>query len=206
MKTALIIDGHPVIHIGCRQMLAPDFDRVESARSMAEALAAVAQAPPDLALLDLALPDGWGLDLAADLRARAPACRILVFSAQDKPVFAARALKTGVHGFLSKDATPEAFRGAVACVMSGDIYLDDQMARRLALLNSVHAAEPVDSLTERERRMLQILADGGGLRAVALGLEVSYKTAANLSAQLKRKLSAQSLADLIRLGLQQRYG
>lgn len=204
MTTALIIDDHPAIHIGCRQMLAQDFACVESAYSVAEALAAAARNPPDLALLDLALPDGWGLDLAAQLRAAAPGCRIIVFSMNDKPVFAARALQIGVHGFLSKDALPEAFRAAVACVMGGEIYLDDQMARRLALLHSAHAAEPAETLTDRERRMLQILAGGGDLRAVAQGLDVSYKTAANLSTQLKRKLSVQSLADLIRVGLEQR--
>lgn len=206
MTNVLIVDDHPAIHVGCRQMLEQDCATVLSAHSGQEALHMQMAAAPDLILLDLGLPDGWGLDLLPGLQARWPAARVIIFSMNDKPVFAARALQLGVHGFLSKDALPAEFRAAISCVLSGEIYLGDQMARRLALLNSAHVTEPVDTLTDRERQMLRVLAEGGDLRSVAEALDVSYKTAANLSSALKRKLSVQSLADLIRLGLQQNFG
>lgn len=204
IKTALIIDDHPAIHVGCRQMLEPAFASIHGANTAQEALDMLTGLQPDLILLDLGLPDGWGLDMVGDILALSPGARILVFSMNDKPAFAARALQLGVHGFLSKGALPAEFRKAIAAVMAGEIWLDDQMARRLALLNSVHVARPTEALTPRERHMLRVLAEGGDLRSVAETLEISYKTAANLSTQLKRKLAVGSFAELIRAGVQQR--
>ncbi|MBT9246019.1 response regulator transcription factor (plasmid) [Gemmobacter fulvus] len=206
MSTALVIDDHPAIHVGCQQMLAEQFQTVLAASDGPEGLALATAHQPGLILLDLALREVWGLDLVAPLKVASPSARILIFSMNDKPVFAAHALQRGAQGFLSKEALPAEFRKAIRAVLADDIYLDDAMARRVALLNAAPAPKPAPVLNARERQMLQILAQGGDLRAVAEGLSVSYKTAANLSALLKRKLSVQTLADLIRVGLREELG
>ena len=205
MKTALIIDDHPMIHIGCSEMLREmGFAEVLKASSMGEGLTEATAQQPCLTVLDLGLPDANGLDAIGPLKEAASRLKILVFSMNDRPVFAERVLEAGADGFLSKNAAPARFREAVRTVLAGDIYLEHEIAIKLVTRRKEQVADPLSVLSPREREVLFCLGDGLELAAIADRLSVSYKTAANASSSLKRKLGARGLNDLIRIAIENR--
>ncbi|MGR3447082.1 MAG: response regulator transcription factor, partial [Paracoccus sp. (in: a-proteobacteria)] len=191
MKTALVIDDHPITHLGASRLLREmGYERVAQAMSGDEALRLLQEeAPaPDLIVLDISLPGTGGLDLVAPLRAAVPQARILIFSMNDQTGFAARALQAGAQGFLSKNAAPDDFRAAIRTLEAGEFYLSAKQALALATLRAGAAADPLAALSDRERQVLALIGRGFSLQAIADELDVSYKTAANTSSALKKKL------------------
>lgn len=203
MKSALVIDDHPITHLGASRLLRDlGYDPVGQAMSAEDALSRIAADPrPDLIVLDISLPGANGLDLVAPLLAAAPGARILVFSMNDQTGFAARALQAGAQGFLSKNAPPDDFREAVRTLEAGAFYLSPRHAMALATLRAGAAADPLAALSERERRVLGLIGRGLSLQAIADELDVSYKTAANTSSALKRKLGVDGINGLMKFAL-----
>ena len=204
MKSALVIDDHPITHLGANRLLRDlGYETIGQAMTGEEALAQLAQGPaPDLIVLDITLPGAGGLDLVAPLRAAAPQARILVFSMNDQTGFAARALQAGAQGFLSKNAPPADFREAVRTLESGEFYLSPRHAMALATLRAGAAADPLATLSDRERQVLALIGRGLGLQAIADELQVSYKTAANTSSVLKKKLGVDGINGLMKIALE----
>lgn len=199
-KIALVVDDHPVTHLGCRSLLlAEGFDEVREARDMRSAYLEAETAQPALIVLDLGLPGIGGLDMIGPLLARVPGAAILIFSMNEQAVFAGRALENGARGYLSKNSTPDDFRQAVATVMSGQVFLSHDLALRLATQG--RAADPLAGLTPREQQVLRLIGEGRDLQSIADAIHVSYKTAANVSSTLKKKLDAPSLTALIRISI-----
>ncbi|WP_444870500.1 response regulator [Rhodobacter capsulatus] len=154
-RCGLVIDDHPMIHLGCRQMLADaGFDEILTASSAEEGLALARSRQPDLAVLDLNLPEAGGMESIAPLLRACPGLRILVFTMNDRPAFAARVLEQGAHGFLSKNAPPASFRAAVAAITRGEVWLDHDTAMRLVTRRGLTAESPLAGLTPRERTVL----------------------------------------------------
>lgn len=203
MSCGLVIDDHPMIQLGCRQiMLDAGYDEVLAAASAEEGIETARARQPGVAVLDLGLPGAGGLESIAPLRDAAPQMRILVFTMNDCPAVASRALEAGAHGFLSKTAAPVTFREALGTLRAGDIYLDHQTAMQLVTRRNIAARTPLSGLTPRERAVLFKLGAGLGLSRIADDLDVSYKTAANTSSVLKKKLGASGLNDLIRIAIE----
>lgn len=203
MPSALVIDDHPVTHLGCQHLLgSAGFDPVLDARDMRSAYGLAENHQPDLILLDLGLPGIGGLDMIVPLQSRVAEAKILIFSMNDQPVFARRAIAAGARGYLSKNAPPDEFRHAVTQVMAGQIHLSADMALRMAALDAPGSADPLQKLTPRENQVLQLLGEGADLQSIADRINVSYKTAANVSATLKKKLGANSLNELIRIAIE----
>lgn len=202
-KRILLVDDHPIVRAGCLRLLADaGYLRLMEAADGETALTSYERARADLVVLDLNLKgraDGW--EVAASLLRRDPATLILIFSMNDDPVFAARALKAGAKGYITKNDAPTTLVEAVECVLSGQIYLSHAMARDLALMNHARPTDPLESLTAREREVLGLLGRGLTLSAVAESLGVSYKTAANACTQIKDKLGAESTRALIRIAI-----
>lgn len=203
MKSALVIDDHPITHLGANRLLRDlGYDRIGQAMSGEEALAQLAgDEAPDLIVLDISLPGAGGLDLVAPLRAAAPDARILIFSMNDETGFAARALQAGAQGFLSKNAPPADFREAVRMLEAGEFYLSPRHAMALATLRAGAAADPLGALSDRERQVLALIGRGLSLQAIADELDVSYKTAANTSSMLKKKLGVEGINGLMKFAL-----
>lgn len=199
-RVALVVDDHPITHLGCGRLLADlGYARVLKAMSGAEALAIMDGFAPDIVVLDIALPDAQGLSLIAPIRERAPDAAILMFSMNDQPGFAARALAEGAQGFLSKNAAPEEFAAAIRALEAGEFYLSPKQALALATRQAGAAADA--PLTGREEQVLTLIGDGQSLQEIADALGVSYKTVANTSSTLKRKLNVSSMSGLIRQAL-----
>ena len=202
-KRALVIDDHPITHLGASRLLRDlGYDPVGQAMSGEEALDQLTRdAAPDLIVLDISLPGAGGLDLVAPLLAAAPDARILVFSMNDQTGFAARALQAGAQGFLSKNAPPSDFRDAVRTLEAGEFYLAPKQAMALATLRAGAAGDPLGALSDRERQVLALIGQGHGLQAIADQLGVSYKTAANTSSALKKKLGVDGINGLMKFAL-----
>jgi DNA-binding NarL/FixJ family response regulator len=131
-----------------------------------------------------------------------PQAKILVFSMYDDPVFAARALEAGAHGYLSKTSKPEEFIAAIGTIRSDKVYLEHAIATQLAVLHSGRNHNPFVALSARELQVLRLIGQGKRHSDIAEQLNLSYKTVANTSSQLKAKLGAKSLADLIRIAIE----
>ncbi len=202
-KRALVIDDHPITHLGASRLLRDlGYDPVGQAMSGEEALDQLTRDPAaDLIVLDISLPGAGGLDLVAPLLAAAPDARILVFSMNDQTGFAARALQAGAQGFLSKNAPPSDFRDAVRTLVAGEFYLAPKQAMALATLRAGAAGDPLGALSDRERQVLALIGQGHALQAIADQLGVSYKTAANTSSALKKKLGVDGINGLMKFAL-----
>jgi two-component system invasion response regulator UvrY len=203
MKTALVIDDHPITHLGASRLLRDlGYDEIGQAMSAEEAMAQLARDPkPSLIVLDISLPGGSGLDLVTPLREAAPDAKVLIFSMNDQTGFAARALQAGAQGFLSKNAPPADFREAVRQLESGDFYLSSKQAMALATMRAGAPTDPLGALTEREIQVLRLIGRGLSLQAIADELGVSYKTAANSSSSLKKKLGVDGINGLMKFAL-----
>ncbi len=199
----LIVDDHPMVIAGCRGMLSsqPDIEVLE-ARDAEAALEAHASAAPDVVVLDINLPGLSGFELLRRMLKRNPNSRVLVFTMNDDPVFAARSIEHGARGYLAKSEDPALFIKAVRLVAAGERYLSNQVAQKLAFFDQKHWSNPLEGLNGRELEILRILADGKGMAEIAHIMRISYKTVANSCSLLKRKLGARSRADLIRIAVE----
>lgn len=200
-KTALVVDDHPITHLGAARLLRDlGYAEVWQAMNGAEAMERLARTSPDVIILDITLPGADGLSLIEPMAEAAPDARILIFSMNDQTGFAARALQAGAHGFLSKNAPPSEFRDAIRTLEDGEFYLSPKQAVALATMRA--GDHPLAGLNDRERQVLALIGQGLSLQAIADRLEISYKTVANTSSLLKRKLGVDGMNGLMRIALQ----
>ena len=200
---ALIVDDHPIVISGCRALLAgePDIEMRDAADAeSAEAL--YFSFRPDVAVVDLNLPGLSGLELCRRLRARDPQARIVIFTMNDDPIIAARAIEAGAKGYIGKNDDPALFVDAIRRVAHGGVYLNADMARQIAFSRANTAEARIGALSARELEILRMLAAGRSVGDIADALGVSYKTVANNCTALKQKVGARSSMDLMRVALE----
>ena len=203
MSIALVVDDHPITHVGCRRLLTEaGYERVLEALNAEQACRLATAHRPRLMLVDLALPLVGGLLLIPRLLDRVPEASILVFTMNESPTFAAQALEAGAKGYLSKSSGPADFTEAVRTVEGGRIYLERSMATELAMLNVAGKGDSLGGLSAREQQVLQLVGEGRSHGEIADRINVSYKTVANICALLKRKLNVRNHSDLIRLAIE----
>ena len=205
MTTVLIIDDHPIVLQGCRRMLEDaGFTDVIEAADAASGYQLFSGKRPQVVIIDLGLHDSrlGGLELIRRIRADDMNARILVFSMHSDPVIIARALQAGATGYVVKDTSAEHFIEAFKKVRAGARYLSDDLALQVAFANTPGGQDPLAGLTPRELQTLSLLAEGKSYNRIADDLNVSYKTVVNVSSQLKQKLNADNLPDLIRIAVQ----
>ncbi|MBP2297422.1 response regulator [Azospirillum picis] len=202
-RSILLVDDHPIVRAGCQRLLAEAaLGRVVEAADVESALALWRSECPDVVVLDLNLPgEGGGMGLLRAMRADRPEIPVLIFSMHEDPAIAARALKAGAKGYITKNDAPETLATALINVLAGRIHLDHALARDLALMSLAPPDDPLAVLTQREREILALV--GGGLTAAAIAgkLGISQKTVANACTQIKDKLGADSTRALIRIAI-----
>lgn len=177
----VIVDDHPIVRLGIRQMLASqrDLEVCGEADSADGAKQLIAAARPDLAIIDLSLAEGTGLDLIRSLRESMPALPVLVLSMHDEALFAERALRAGARGYIMKREAITGLVSAVRHVLSGRIYVSDSMAQAvLERLGREGAApdNPLATLTDRELEVFDLIGRGLSTGAIAEQMGVSVKT------------------------------
>jgi two-component system response regulator DesR len=150
----------------------PDIDVVAEVGTGAAAVAAAEQHSPDVALLDIEMPDGSGLDAAAALRDRVPGCRVLILTTFSRPGYLRRAMEAGVRGFLVKDAPVQELATAIRRTLAGEQVLDPTLA-------ATALSTGPNPLTDRERDVLAASIDGATIADVAGRLHLSESTVRN---------------------------
>ncbi len=200
----LLIEDHPIVRAGCGRLLQerPQVEVIE-AETAAAGLAAIAARAPDLVILDLNLPDARGLDVLKEIKGKANSPRVIIFSMYEEPAFVSAAMDAGAGGYVSKNDDPDALLDALDAVTAGKAYLSRSVAQKLALARlSGEPADPLSALTERERELIGLLAAGQSLAEVAGAMKVSYRTAAELAARLRGRLSLRTNAALIKFAVE----
>lgn len=194
MIKVLLADDQALVRGALAAMLGleSDIEVVAQVGSGAEVVQAALVAKPDVALLDVQMPGGDGLDAAAALRKALPACRVVVLTTFGRPGYLARAMRAGAAGFVVKDAPPEQLVDAVRRVHAG-----------LRVVDPVLAAESLSSgtspLTERERDVLLAAADGATVADMATHLHLSEGTVRNHLSAAIGKTSARTRAEAVRV-------
>jgi DNA-binding NarL/FixJ family response regulator len=199
MTSVLIIDDHPIVLQGCRRVLEDaGIEQVLAASDMVSGYRLYLRHRPDVAVVDLAIQGKGlgGLELIRRIRAQDAGANILVLSMHNDPVIVARSLEAGASGYVLKDTSSEELVKAVQQVSAGVPFLSGDLAMKVALTGT-SARTPLSDLTPRELQVLALLADGKPYDAIARELGVSYKTVVNVSSQLKGKLGASTLPQLI---------
>jgi two-component system, NarL family, invasion response regulator UvrY len=201
----LIVDDHPIIVSGCRALLEgePEVEVIE-AQDGAAGFAAFFNHKPDVGVIDINLPGYSGLELLRRILEREPEARLVIFSMNDDPTVAARAIEAGAKGYIAKNDDPALFADAIKAVANGGRYLHPEMARRIAFLRADPSPHAVSNLSARELEILHLLAAGRTMAQIAGLLNVSYKTIANNCTQLKQKLGARSPMELMRIAIEVR--
>lgn len=205
--TFLVVDDHPVFRQGLVAMIKSDerYALCGEAGSAVEALAALENAVPDIALVDISLVGKSGLDLVRTLKTQHPEMLILIISMHDEVVYAKRALKAGARGYVMKQEAPSVMLDAIKTVLSGKIYVSAQMRDRL--LESVFAqpreeeVPSVDRLSDRELEVLDLIGQGYGAAEAAKVLNLSVKTVNAYRDHIKEKLCIQGAGDLRRFAV-----
>jgi len=202
--TVMLVDDHAVVRMGYRLLLSQTatIEVIAEAETGEEACQKFVDCTPDVVVMDLNLPGIGGLAAIRRIVARDPAARILVFSIHDEPVYVSRALDAGALGYISKSGAPEMLIEAVACIASGQAFLEPGIAHQLASQEKPHTVPLMDRLTPREFDVLCLLAQGRSTRETAEQLRLSAKTVANYVTTIKEKLNAGTTAELVKLAYQ----
>ena len=206
MASVLIIVDHPIVLQGCRRILQDSgVETILEARDLIGGYRLYRRHLPDAVIVDLELHHAGGLGgltLIQRIHAHDPRTRILVFSMHSDPAIVARTLEAGALGYVNKDTSSEELVRAFEQVMAGTPYLSSDLAMKVALARTGLKRNPLDGLTPRQLQTLSLLAKGKPYGAIASELNLSYKTVANTCSELKHKLAAKNLPDLIRIAVQ----
>ena len=197
MKRILLVDDHPVVRQGIKQVLSDAFDPalVGEAATAEEGLTEVRSTDWDIMVLDLTLPGASGLDLLKDLKRERPSLPVLVLSMHPPDQFARRAMSAGASGYLTKDSPPIELVKAVTEVMAGRLYAAP------AVIREVHQ-EPVESrlhesLSDREYQIMRMIASGLTISQIATRLSLKAKTISTFRMRALKKMKMKTTAELM---------
>jgi two-component system, NarL family, response regulator NreC len=199
--TVVIADDHGIVREGVRALLAgaSDVEVVGEAADGREAIARCAELKPDVLLLDVAMPRLGGLEAAVEVRRTCPATRILVLTQYGDKEYVARFLAAGASGYVLKKAAGAELVSAVRSVARGGLVLDPEVAREALGTRSEPA--PYDGLTDREKQVLRLVAEGRSNKEVASELKIGVKTAMTHREHLMAKLGLHGRTELIRFAI-----
>lgn len=195
LNRILIVDDHPAV----REALAlkigrqPDLEVCGEAADMTEALRLVADTQPDLAVVDISLKTGSGIDLIKRIKDRNASVQMLVWSMHSESLYAERALRAGALGYINKDQATDKIIEAIWRVLEGKVYLSDEMAEKM-LHRAVGGARkestrsPLDALADRELEVFRLIGQGVKTAEIAERLHLSVKTIETYRDRIRQKL------------------
>lgn len=198
-RDLLLVDDHPIILLAVKSLIESKLPtyRLHSAATRGEALQLAESVRPALALVDLTLPDGDGLDLIRELKEVVPDCAVLVFSMQCELRFGPRALKAGARGYLMKGDRVAALFDAIQQVESGRIYCSPALNEQMIRVWSQEPGAGVESLSEREFQVFRLMGEGRSTKDIAAFLNISSKTVDSHRENMKVKLKCSSSTELM---------
>ncbi len=199
----LLVDDHAVVRAGYRTLLedVQGLEIIGEADNGDTAVKMFIDTAPDIAIMDLSLPGIGGLEAIRRIVQRKHDARILAFSMHEDTVFVEQALQAGARGYVTKSSAPTVLVEAVRTVVAGGMYLDPDVAQRLAFQKTRGASSPMAGLSTREFEIFCLLAEGETVNDIARRLSLSGKTVANYATQIKSKLDVNSVAEIARLAI-----
>jgi DNA-binding NarL/FixJ family response regulator len=201
----LIADDHAILREGVRALLsaADDIEVVGQAADGRAAIEAVGRLDPDVLLMDIAMPGLGGLEAAIELRKQGARVRILILSQYEDREYVRRLLRAGVSGYVLKKSAASELAAAVRSVHRGGLVLDPEVARAAMeeAAAAPAAADPYETLTDREKQVFKLVAEGRSNKEVAELLNISVKTAMSHREHLMVKLHLHNRTELIRFAL-----
>ncbi len=203
----LIIDDHPLLLQGIAALIKgqKDFTVCGEISDSKLAISTVQKTNPDVIILDLSLNGTNGIEVLKNLKVQFPKIKVLILSMHDETVYAPRALRAGALGYIMKQEPPENVIAALRKVLTGQVYISEKMGAKL--LNSFSGkrdalGSPMETLSDRELEVFNLLGQGTGTRDIALKLHLSVKTIESHRAHIKEKLNLESGAQLVRHAIQ----
>lgn len=199
MIKILIVDDHPIVRRGLRQILSEnlDFHVAGEAATPAEVIAKLEQERFDVIVLDVSLPGGSGIDLIADVRRLRPEARVLVLTVFSEEQYAVRALRAGAAGFLTKESAPEKLVEAVGKIAAGGRYVSPELAEALASMLAGDAPGAIhERLSNREFEILKLIGSGKTVSQIADALGLSVKTVSTHRTRILQKMGMKTNAEL----------
>jgi DNA-binding NarL/FixJ family response regulator len=201
----MLADDHTLVREGLKQLLAAA-EGIEVAAEAADgdqALALVRANDYDLAVLDLSMPGLAGLDLVKRVKQEKPRLKVLVLSMHGERQYAARALKAGASGYLTKDSAASQLVGAIRKIAAGGVQVSETAAAQL-IAGGGADAEPHAALSDREFEVFRMLVAGQGLSEIAGRLHLSVKTVSTHKTRILQKMGMASTAELVRYAIERK--
>jgi DNA-binding NarL/FixJ family response regulator len=201
MTRVLIADDHKIVRDGLKRILASaaDLEVAGEAASGDEALALVRANDYDIAMIDMSMPGISGIALVKRLKIEKPKMKLLVLSMHGEHQYAARALKAGASGYLTKDSAADQLLGALRKIAAGGVHISDAAA---SALMSSPAGSSHESLSDREFEVMRLLVEGLGPSEIGERLHLSVKTVSTHKTRILEKLGVGSTAELVRYALE----
>jgi len=204
--TLLLVDDHPLIRRGLRTLLEsdPEFKVVGEAGDGIEALQLMERLKPGMVIVDMMMPGLNGLEVIRQIKKKFPTTHAIVLSMQSADAYVHEALKSGADGYVIKESAPNEMINAVHEVMQGNRYLSPKLSERLQTIGQRIVEPPGDlyeTLTAREREILQMTAEGRTSREIGDKLKISPRTVELHRYKLAGKLGIKNKADLFRYAI-----
>jgi DNA-binding NarL/FixJ family response regulator len=205
----LIVDDHPAVReaLAVRISRSPDLEVCGEAADLTEALHLIDQAPPDVAVIDISLKKGDGIELIKRIKYRDAGVRMLVWSMHSESLYAERALRAGALGYITKEQATDRIVDAIRHVLSGQVYMSSHMTQEF-LRQAVGAPKspmnqsPLAALSDRELEVFRLIGEGHKTRDIALQLHLSVKTVETYRDRIRDKLNLSDSAEVARVALQ----
>jgi DNA-binding NarL/FixJ family response regulator len=197
-----IVDDHPSVREGLAAHINAQTDMVVcgEAGEVGDALRQVAVCSPDVAIVDISLKSGDGLDLIKQLRSRHANVQALVHSMYDESTYANRCLRAGAMGYINKSACPSEVVKAIRAVLAGRVYLSDEMSETLLRhtvgMGTQSLTDPIDTLTDRQLEIFRLIGAGQTTTQIARRLHISAHTVETHRENIKRKLGVENITAL----------
>jgi DNA-binding NarL/FixJ family response regulator len=202
----ILVDDHALLRNGLAAMLAyePDIEVVGEAQDGREAIELYRREKPDVVVMDITMRVMGGLEATERITQEDPSAKILIMTQHEEQQFVDALMQTNVSGFIGKRAIGSEFVAAIKAVYGGEFYIHPAMARMVAQAGKKRFIEPADTLTAREREVLERVVAGDTNGQIARTLNVSVKTVEWHRANIMTKLDTHSVADLVRYTMEHR--
>jgi DNA-binding NarL/FixJ family response regulator len=199
----VLVDDHPIVLAGLTALIrsAPEMELVGEATSGMAAIALIRRTKPDVAVVDISIPEMTGLEVARQVIIEQPAIKVLVLTLHDESVLVQQALKAGVHGYLVKRSAADELIRAIRAIAAGGIYLDSAIAGKALNRIAACAVSAHRTLSDRETEVIKLVALGFSNKQIADRLALSIKTAETYKLRAAEKLGVRTRADIVRYSI-----
>ena len=199
MTNIIIVDDHPIVRQGLKQVLSeePDMAMFGEAQNSQEVLELIRKQDWDIVVLDISMPGRGGLDVLKEIKHEQPKLPVLILSIHPEDQYAVRALKAGASGYLTKESAPEELVRAIRKILRGGKYVSSTLAEKMAFSLETEAEKPLhETLSDREYQVMLMIASGKTTSAIAEEMSLSIKTVSTYRARILEKMKMKSNADL----------